>query len=146
MQLLGYENNFQLSILAQIKGDACDVHNLHVTCRGLWMSKCCGVVPYDMLRFVPQVSASLVIFTSILINSWFPSEGRARWSLFHYLLLVTCFFIRLIDSILCARKSRTYFHFSLGKSNPLCIVEWSCLFLFRRRVSKCITTTLDLPG
>ena len=36
MQLLGYENNFQLSILAKIKGDACDVHNLHVTCRGLY--------------------------------------------------------------------------------------------------------------
>ena len=39
MQLLGYENNFQLSILAQIKGDACDVHNLHVTCRGLYLFK-----------------------------------------------------------------------------------------------------------
>ena len=36
MQLFGYKNSFQLFILAEIEGDACDVHILHLTCKGLY--------------------------------------------------------------------------------------------------------------
>jgi len=63
MQLLGYENNFQLSILAQIKGDACDVHNLHVTCRGLY-SKIANYT-FEIIRDMALFSfSSYILVTS----------------------------------------------------------------------------------
>ena len=61
MQLLGYENNFQLSILAQIKGDACDVHNLHVTCKGLYIQ-----IQYPAIGYISRIYILWIYILPIL--------------------------------------------------------------------------------